>query len=255
MLPLFVIDCYDVFARTLCYSCCIACTDMLFNCSLILPLLLLAQYFSSFMADIEKHDEPPQERQCQVANPVPLGLFAFASTALVLSLFNVHARHVTVPNVVVGMALFYGGLAELLAGMWGFAAGSTLAATIFSTYGAFWLSFATLYIPNSGIAAAYQADPAMEGDAIGIFLLVWMIVTIFFFIGSIRKSIGLSALFFFLAATFMVLSIGFLDKKVKAIKAGGYLGIITALIAYYCGLAEMLDPNDIITLPSGKRNA
>ena len=57
------------------------------------------------------------------------GLFAFASTALVLSLYNVHARHVTVPNVVVGMALFYGGLAELLAGMWGFAAGSTLAAT------------------------------------------------------------------------------------------------------------------------------
>ena len=57
------------------------------------------------------------------------GLFAFASTALVLSLYNVHARHVTVPNVAVGMALFYGGLAELLAGMWGFAAGSTLAAT------------------------------------------------------------------------------------------------------------------------------
>ena len=48
---------------------------------------------------------------------------------------------------------------------------------------------------------------------------------------------------------------GFLDKKVKAIKAGGYLGIIAALIAYYCGLAEMLDPTDIITLPSGKRNA
>jgi hypothetical protein len=51
---------------------------------------------------------------------------------------------------------------------------------VFSTYGAFWLSFATLYIPNSGIAAAYQADPKMEQDAIGIFFLAWMIVTIFF---------------------------------------------------------------------------
>jgi hypothetical protein len=51
---------------------------------------------------------------------------------------------------------------------------------VFSTYGAFWLSFGTLYIPNSGIAAAYEADPGMEQDAIGIFLLPWMIVTIFF---------------------------------------------------------------------------
>jgi succinate-acetate transporter protein len=57
------------------------------------------------------------------------GLFAFASTTLVLSLYNVQARHVTVPNVVVGMALFYGGLAQLLAGMWEFATGNTFGAT------------------------------------------------------------------------------------------------------------------------------
>ena len=56
-------------------------------------------------------------------------LFAFASTSLVLSLYNVHARHVTVPNVVVGMALFYGGLAQFLAGMWEFVAGNTFCAT------------------------------------------------------------------------------------------------------------------------------
>jgi hypothetical protein len=57
------------------------------------------------------------------------GLFAFASTTLVLSLFNAQARHVTVPNVVIGMALFYGGLAQLLAGMWEFVAGNTFGAT------------------------------------------------------------------------------------------------------------------------------
>ena len=57
------------------------------------------------------------------------GLFGFASTALVLSLYNVHARHITIPNAVVGMALFYGGLAEFLAGMWAFAAGNVLGAT------------------------------------------------------------------------------------------------------------------------------
>lgn len=56
-------------------------------------------------------------------------MFAFASTVLVLSLFNAHARHITVPNVVVGMALFYGGLAQFMAGMWGFAVGNTFCAT------------------------------------------------------------------------------------------------------------------------------
>jgi succinate-acetate transporter protein len=158
------------------------------------------------MSDIEKHDIP--QRRCQVGNPAPLGLFAFASTTLVLSLFNVHARHVTIPNVVVGMALFYGGAAQFLAGMWEFAAGNTFGATAFSSYGAFWLSFATLFIPNSGIADAYQTDPGMEEDAIGIFLLAWMVVTFLFFIGSLRKSVGLSALFFFLTVTFLVLGAG-----------------------------------------------
>jgi hypothetical protein len=56
-------------------------------------------------------------------------MFSLASTTLVLSLYNAHARHVTVPNLVVGMALFYGGLAQFLAGMWGFAAGDTFVAT------------------------------------------------------------------------------------------------------------------------------
>jgi hypothetical protein len=203
------------------------------------------------MSDIEKLETP--QRRCQVGNPAPLGLFAFASTTLVLSLYNVHARHVTVPNVVVGMALFYGGLAQFLAGMWEFVAGNTFGATAFSSYGAFWLSFAAIFIPDSGIADAYKtASPGMEDDAIGIFLLAWMIVTFLFFIGSLRKSIGLSALFFFLTSTFLVLSIGFLNQKDNIIKIGGYFGILTALIAYYCGLSEMLTPHDICTIPAGK---
>jgi succinate-acetate transporter protein len=207
------------------------------------------------MSDIEKYASP-QPRRYQVGNPAPLGLFAFASTTLVLSLYNVHARDVIVPNVVVGMALFYGGLAQLLAGMWEFVAGNTFGATAFSSYGAFWLSFATLFIPGSGIADAYKAAPAakMEDDAIGIFLMAWMVLTFLFFIGSLRKSVGLSALFLFLTVTFLVLSVGFLNKKDNIIKFGGYFGIATALIAYYCGLAEMLTPNDLFTLPTGKHD-
>jgi succinate-acetate transporter protein len=229
------------------------------------------------MSDLEKADIP--YRRCRFGNPAPLcvsfdltmpshsshcprnvysGLFSFASTTLVLSLYNVHARHITAPNVIVGMALFFGGLAQFLAGMWEFATGNTFGATgesgtfhsislhhtqvmaaaaiikaccmpphdtmrsiiscfskhgvfqcrhgcrsvsvahhgpslysgvsltiyllwaAFTSYGAFWLSFATLLIPGSGVGDAYGADAGMEFDAIGIYLIAWMIVTFLF---------------------------------------------------------------------------
>jgi len=154
------------------------------------------------------------------------------------------------------MALFYGGLAQLLAGMWEFVTGNTFGATAFTSYGAFWLSFATLFVPGSGIGDAYKAAattaPNMEDNAIGIFLMAWMVLTALFFIGSLRKSVGLSALFFLLTTTFFILAIGFLNQKPNIIKVGGFCGIATALIAYYCGLAEMLTENDLFTLPTGK---
>jgi len=205
------------------------------------------------MSDIEKLVST-QQRRSQIANPAPLGLFAFASTTLVLSLFNINARHVTVPNVVVGMALFYGGLAQLLAGMWEFVTGNTFGATAFTSYGAFWLSFATILIPGTGVGEAYKAKPGMIDDAIGIFLMAWMVVTLLFFIGTLRKSIGLSVLFFLLTVTFFILGVGFLNKKENIIKIGGFCGVATALVAYYCGLAEMLTPNDAFTLPTGKHS-
>ena len=69
---------------------------------------------------------PPRR---QLGNPGPLGLYAFAATTLILSLFNVGANNITVPNAVIGMAIFYGGLVQLLAGMWEFACGNTFGAT------------------------------------------------------------------------------------------------------------------------------
>ncbi|KAI0246867.1 Gpr1 family protein [Lactifluus subvellereus] len=193
-------------------------------------------------------------RRSKIANPGPLGLFSFASTTLILSLYNVHARGIDTPNVVVGMALFCGGLAQLLAGMWEFATGNTFGATAFTSYGAFWLSFATLLIPASGVGAAYKAseNPAQEVDAIAIYLTSWMVLTFLFFLASLRKSVGLTALFFCLTATFMVLAVGEYIHDDGIIKTGGVFGIITAAIAYYCGLAELLTDDDLFTMPLGK---
>ncbi|KAI0259291.1 GPR1/FUN34/yaaH family-domain-containing protein [Gloeopeniophorella convolvens] len=213
---------------------------------------------SSKTSDVEAHyvvgASHPPARRIKLGNPGPLGLFSFASTTLILSLYNVNARGIDTPNVVVGMALFCGGLAQFLAGMWEFATGNTFGATAFTSYGAFWLSFATLFIPGSGIADAYaaSADPAKETDAIAIYLTSWMIVTFLFFIGSLRKSVGLSVLFFSLTITFMLLAVADYQKNANIGKAGGGFGILTAFIAYYCGLAELLTDEDIFTIPLGK---
>jgi succinate-acetate transporter protein len=121
----------------------------------------------------------------QFANPAPLGLSGFALTTFVLSLINVHARNVAVPNIIIGLgipvspislteALAYGGLAQFLAGMWEFTTGNVFGVVAFTSYGAFWISFATLFIPAFGIGAAYTAaDPsgAEFANAVGHYLL------------------------------------------------------------------------------------
>jgi len=198
------------------------------------------------------HPTPP--RRTKLGNPGPLGLFSFASTTLILSLYNVHARGTLVPNVVVGMALFCGGLAQFLAGMWEFATGNTFGATAFSSYGAFWLSFAALLIPGSGIGEAYASsdNPSTILDAIAIYLTAWTIVTFLFFLASLRKSMGLTALFFFLTITFLLLAVADFAKSDSIGKVGGGMGIITALIAYYCGLSELLTEDDLFQIPIGK---
>jgi len=188
-----------------------------------------------------------------LGNPGPLGLYGFASTTFILSMYNVSVRGITTPNAVVGMALFVGGLAQFVAGMWEFACANSFGATAFTMYGGFWMSFATLYIPGSGIAAAYTSDVEF-GHAVGIYLMTWFIVTFLLFIASLRRNIGLIALFFFLTLTFLLLGISkFVTTSAEACgKAGGALGIITAFIAFYVGTAQLLVPSEsYFRLPLG----
>jgi succinate-acetate transporter protein len=141
-----------------------------------------------------------------LADPAPLGLFSFGSTTLILSLYNLQTRGVHHPNAVIGMAIFCGGLAQLLAGMWEFPKGNTFGATAFSGYGAFWLSYATILLPGSGAAAAYAENPKELGNALGIYLLTWGIVTFLFFIVTLRKTIAFVILFGLLVIVFGLLA-------------------------------------------------
>jgi succinate-acetate transporter protein len=202
----------------------------------------------------------------KIANPGPLGLMAFATTTLLLSMFNAQARGIKVPNVIVGMAAAYGGFAQILAGMWEYTVGNTFGATAFTSYGSFWISFAFILLPGTGIIAAFESsatppvlDAVQLDSALGLFLVVWFVVTSIFLIASFRTTWALVSLFLILDITFFVLAIGHFctdpTTSANVIKIGGILGCVTAFDAYYNALAGMLD-NDQgkFRLPVGKRS-
>ncbi|KAH9947057.1 FUN34 transmembrane protein [Amylocystis lapponica] len=195
----------------------------------------------------------PNAQFRKYGNPGPLGLYAFASTTLLLSLFNVTARDIHTPNLIVGMALFVGGLVQLLAGMWEFACANTFGATAFSMYGAFWMSFGTIYVPGSGILTSYTSKEEL-GSAVGLYLFMWFIVTFLLFIASLRRNLGMIALFFFLTLTFLMLGVSNIvpSSAADTAKAGGALGIVTAFIAFYVGTAQLLIREESwFTIPVG----
>jgi succinate-acetate transporter protein len=188
----------------------------------------------------------------KLGNPGPAGLFSFASTTLILSLYNVNARGIHTPNVVVGMTIFTGGILQFIAGMWEFPRGNTFGASVFSSFGAFWMSYAAIFIPGSGIQAAYS-DPKEFNNAIGIYLLIWAIVTFLFLIVIIRRHVAISVLLTFLFLTFVLLAAGAWTGMTSVNKAGGVCGIISASSAYYIGVSDLLaeEKRAIIRIPVG----
>ena len=177
----------------------------------------------------------------KIANPGPLGLGAFALTTFVLSWANAGFFPKAVDSlVVIGLALFYGGVAQLLAGMWEFRSGNTFGATAFASYGAFWLSFAALFLPGLGGAALLASGPA-----IGIYLLGWAIFTGYMMICSLRTNAATASVFILLFLTYIALGIGYMTAT-KGVPTtgwnhiGGYLGILTAIAAWYTSFAGVL---------------
>jgi succinate-acetate transporter protein len=210
------------------------------------------------MAQIAAEAERSVPAASAIANPAPLGLSAFALTTFVLSSINAGFIVPSVgagTNVVVGLALFYGGVVQLLAGMWEFRSGNTFGATAFSSYGGFWLAFGIIFIPGSGILDALAKTPAALHPALGLFLLGWAIFTGLMFLGTLRLNMGLIALFGLLFLTFLVLTIAELGGGATFTVLGGWLGILTALVAWYNALAGVLNASrGVFTLPVGPRS-
>src|SRR5438552_5991412 len=184
-----------------------------------------------------------------VANPSPLGLCGFALTTFVLSSINAGWFSAGATTVIVGLALFYGGAAQFCAGMWEFKTGNTFGATAFTSYGAFWLSFAAILIPGTGILDGLVKANAVE-PALGLYLLAWGIFTAIMFLGTLRSNFALMGVFGFLTLTFLSLAIGHLAGASALLTLGGYLGVVTAIIAWYTALAGLLNSGkSAFTLP------
>ena len=157
-------------------------------------------------------------------------------TTFVLSVFNAGLLPSDLEAVVLPLALFYGGFAQLLAGMWEFRKANTFGAVAFSSYGAFWLSFAA-YVKF--IAPSLPASSA--GAATGLFLLAWTIFTAYMTVGALRVSGAVAAVFVALVLTFLLLTIAEFAGAASLGKVGGWLGIITALIAWYASAAGVIN--------------
>jgi len=170
------------------------------------------------------------------ADPAPLGLGAFAVTLLVFSMFSTGLLAVTGEPVVLGVALAYGGIAQLLAGMWEFRRGNTFGAAVFGSYGAFWLSYWLLQqffldrIPGSE-----------QGSAIALFYISWAIITALLWIASVRTTAVISLMLFLLTLTFVLLGIGEAGGHSELVKIGGWFGLATTAAALYGALAAVVN--------------
>lgn len=196
------------------------------------------------------------QRFHQIANPAPLGLCAFAVTTFVLSMYNAGAF---VPSfgangVAAALAMAYGGLVQLLAGMWEFKTGNSFGALAFSSYGGFWLSFAFIKSQEHQFVADYGTDSGQLTNALGVWFFGWTLFTFFMLIAAHRTSVALVSLFFFLTITFLLLTIAEFQHDVYVHQAAGAFGILTSAIAFYAAFAGLLDrktQNSLFTLPVG----
>ena len=201
-------------------------------------------------------------RRYETTDPAPLGLGAFALTTFILSAHNAGWA----PDLIwVGPALFYGGLAQLLAGMWEFRNRNTFGSTAFSTYGAFWLSLAAFVVLDLFGKVPKDVNVA---HALGWFLLAFAIFNTYMLLWSATVNRAVFGVFLTLEITEILLFLGFFAGQAAGdglVMVGGWVGVLTALVAWYAsaaGVANAMAERPVVpvgrpiwTMPTGTTRA
>ena len=170
----------------------------------------------------------------RTSNPAPLGLLGFGMTTVLLNLHN--AGLFELGSMILAMGIFYGGLAQIIAGIMEWKKGNTFGTTAFTSYGLFWLSLVWLIVaPKLGIAEA----TSKEGMA--AYLFMWGLFTFVMFIGTLKLNRALQVVFLSLAVLFVLLGIKDLNGSAELGKIAGYEGIFCGFSAIYTGLAQVLN--------------
>ena len=168
------------------------------------------------------------------ANPAPLGLLCFALTTVLLSAHN--AGFFALDAMILAMAVFYGGIAQVFAGVFEWRKNNTFASTAFISYGFFWLTLAGIIVfPKLGIA-----DRPGE-IAMGSYLAMWGLLSFVMFIGTFRLNVALQVTFLLLVIAFALLSIGDFTGNRMLIRLAGFEGMVLGFAAMYTGLAQILN--------------
>jgi uncharacterized protein len=168
-----------------------------------------------------------------IADPAPLGLAAFAATTFLLSAANAGWMSKATGDAWLGYAFAYGGFGQLLAGMWEFRNRNVFGATAFSTYGGFWIGlglWALLVAPKAATAGAADHDIAW-------ILLTFAIINTYLLILSTQVNMAVFLVFLTLEITEIILLIGNFAGSTGTVKFGGYVGLVTALVAFYTSAA------------------
>jgi len=204
------------------------------------------------MSVSEDHAATPAVRPAAAAapnaDPAPLGLAAFALTTFLLSAANAGWMGAATGNAWLGYAFAYGGLCQLLAGMWEFRNNNVFGATAFSTYGGFWIGL-FLWVQ---FVAPHATSPAAADHDIAWILLAFAIFNTYMLILSAQVNMAVFAVFLTLEITEIVLFIGNFSGTSGIVKVGGYIGVLTALCAWYTSAAAVsVGLNGRVKLPRG----
>ncbi|HVN94664.1 MAG TPA: acetate uptake transporter [Terracidiphilus sp.] len=171
----------------------------------------------------------------RTGNPAPLGLMGFGMTTVLLNLHN--AGFIGLDTMILSMGIFYGGMAQVIAGIMEWKKGNTFACTAFTSYGMFWLTLVALIaLPHAGLGLT-----APSGDSIPFYLAAWGVFTLVLFLGTLRLNRALQVVFATLTILFFMLAAGEVAGSAAITKAAGWVGLFCGASAIYTGLAQVLN--------------
>jgi succinate-acetate transporter protein len=184
--------------------------------------------------DVRKHTIDSLSLKDTSANPAPLGLLGFGMTTVLLNIHN--AGYFELNTMILAMGIFYGGLAQIIAGIMEWKKNNTFGTTAFTSYGLFWLSLvALILLPQMGLGTAASKM------AMAAYLFMWGLLTLVLFIGTLRLNRALQFVFLSLTVLFFLLALGDYTGNSSITTLAGFEGIICGFSAIYTGLAQVLN--------------